>query len=74
MKYVVADSKGRIVKSGAHRSSEAINWARARVHGETSVRKVPEIIKIVGTDPDDFLLVADEETAKQNGWGDRRRA
>lgn len=68
MKYVVANSRGEILNGDASRASEAINWARNNLPGQTSVRKVPEIFKIVGEDPDDVLLVADVETAQQQGW------
>lgn len=68
MKYVVANASGRILKPDASRASEAINWARNRIQGESSVHKVPEIIRVSGDDPDEVLLVADEETAKIDGW------
>ena len=65
MKYVVADSQGRILKTDASRCSEAVNWARNRLTGSSSVSKVPEVLKVVGEDSDEVLLVADEHTASQ---------
>jgi len=70
MKYLVANAKGRILHDDASRASDAINWARNRIRGASSVRKIPEIIRVVGEDSDQVLLVADEDTARQNGWGD----
>lgn len=66
MKYVVANSKGEILIPDASRASEAINWARNKVSGECSVRKIPEVIRVVGGDEEFF--VADEETAKIDNW------
>lgn len=68
MKYVVADSKGRILKDDAARTSDAINWARSQMRGSTSVRKNPEIIKVVGSAPDQEMFITDVDTARSNGW------
>lgn len=68
MKYVVADANGRILKDDAVRTSEAINWARSRIKGSTSVRKAPEIIKVVGASPEQEMFITDVDTARSNGW------
>lgn len=67
MKYVVANSKGKILVPDASRASEAINWARNRAGGTCSVRKIPEVIRVVGEN-DEVFFVADENTAKVDDW------
>lgn len=71
MKYVVANANGIILNDDASRQSDAVNWARNRVGGETTVKKIPEIIKIAAVEGrSEVLMVTDEDTARMNGWLD----